>query len=140
MLVLSVEVNELPAEFLKRAGGRESVVDERATSTLSGHFAPEDDLAAVSCFQRGLDDGFVRSGSNEIGGRSRSDEEPKGSEDDRFARAGLASQNRETRRELDLELFDDSEIFDAEKPNHSGRAESMETPSYHIFDRYFTAC
>ena len=118
MFVLPVQIDELAAEVAERGRGGERVVDERAAAPLGGNLASDDDFAAVSAIEHGLDGGRRFSGADKVGAGAAADEQVDGFDENGLAGSGFTGEKVESGLELDLEPIDHGEVSDSQKPQH----------------------
>ena len=76
--------------------------------------------SAKNCFDRAK----IGPGANQRFVRAFAQQELQRADDDRFARAGFASDGDKPRRHLPLELFHEREIFDSQQSENGGHWES----------------
>jgi hypothetical protein len=119
VLVLAVQIDERSRRVAQRRRRHQRAVDERAAATLRRHFAAHDQFPAVRLLEHRLHRCRVFPRTHEIGARASADEESDGADENRFARAGLAGQNREPRCKFNFQAIDDGQIADTEKADHS---------------------
>ena len=118
VLVLPVEIDELP-EALAQGGRRDELaVEERAAASLCRDLAPDDPFRAVGEVDDRLHRGGLLPGSHQVGGRSSTEQEAHGLDENRLTGARFAGQHAQTRPEFELELVDDGKPVDVQIANH----------------------
>jgi hypothetical protein len=123
VLVLSVQLDESVREFAQRSRRRERIVHEGPAATLCRDLAADDHLAAVD-LEDGLNAGGIGARAHQVARRPPAEKEADRLDQDRLARARLASEDVQAGLELDLDLIDDREIADRQVPQHAWRGET----------------
>jgi hypothetical protein len=137
--MLAVDLDRQSADLAKQSGGNRRSSDERTASAVGLEGTPQDQrlpvvrldpLLGQQCMDgmigRQLDLGGDRGGvfaaSHEPRVRARTERQPQCIEQDRLARAGLASEYAQSFVELELELLDEHDVADCELPQHGAPA------------------
>src|SRR5206468_1567970 len=117
MLALSVEVQELPTDPLKRADRHGVAVHPRYAATVSADLTAEDQhivfrnsklaqqigqIAGRGHVEDPFDAGFGRVGTNDVGAQTITEETADGIDHDRLSGSGFTGQRHEPGTELDL--------------------------------------
>ena len=110
MLVLTMQRDELQAQFFQCGGRHERVVDERATPPAGRDFAPHDDLGAATALEHGVNTRRVFARTDEIGTGAAARQQADRFDEHGFAGPGFAGQQVEAGVELHLELIDYREM------------------------------
>ena len=129
--VLAVHVEEQLAQRLEPAHGHRTRVDEGPRAPVGGDHAAHDAVAAVvqrlllqpaarrlARLEHGVHLRAAGVAAHQPGPRALADGELQRIDQQRFAGAGLAAQDRHPRREIQLQVVDDGEVAHAEVAEH----------------------
>ena len=135
LVVLAVDLDKRAADVAHQRDAGGLVVDEDAGAAVGGLHAAQDDVAVVvervfgedgarRMVLRHVEDGrhlaLSRAVADQRGIAARAERQRQGIKQDGFAGAGLAGQDREAGRKIDVQPLDQDDIADRQAGQHSG--------------------
>jgi len=135
MFMLAMQINEQVAQLSQNRQRHRGIVDEAAALAGGMHLAAHQQALALFIdllpAQKGrggrnggdeklaLDHRLVRSAADHLSAEAVAQQGGQSADEDRFARAGLAGDDVQPRREANLEFIDEEIVFGVEKSEHA---------------------
>ena len=118
MLMLTVEVDEVPRDLPQVGIRGQHTIDERPTAPVSRDVAPNRHFRAIRCLEDRLHESALLASPDQVRIGTRPRQQSNRANDDGFPRSSLTRQHVKPRTKLDLECIDDGEPMNAQIPNH----------------------